>query len=272
MSKLRSSAPAAAVLLLLAHGALLVFRYGTDTASLWGDVIGIVAISLAAFFCWSTARRSGPFGKRVWRLVFFSLILALLGQIVFTYYFDYLRPSASTLWPSDILVFFWVVPAMMTLFLGPRDPNSGFRWLRFCDFAQVCALVLALELSLLYMPSRWETSERAMAVRAFHVGLAFFGLLALSFLMRGALSLYQVARAIFLRLAVFFFAYAITTNVTLYGFASGNAQQGVWTDLLWTATYCVLIVITATWDSAEPDPVTIVPYAPGMQLLSQFSP
>jgi hypothetical protein len=168
MSKLRSSALAAAVLLLLVHGALLVFRYGTDAASLWGDVIGIAAIFLAAFSCWSAVRRSGPFGKRVWRLLFFSLILALLGQIVYTYYFDYLRSPASTLWPSDILVFFWVVPAMMTLFLGPRDPNSGFRWLRFCDFAQVCALVLALELSLLYTPSRWETAERAMSVRAFH--------------------------------------------------------------------------------------------------------
>jgi two-component system, cell cycle sensor histidine kinase and response regulator CckA len=272
MLKLRSSALAAAVLLLLVHGALLVFRYGTDAASLWGDVIGIAAIFLAAFSCWSAVRRSGPFGKRVWRLVFFSLILALLGQIVYTYYFDYLHSPASTLWPSDILVFFWVVPAMMTLFLGPRDPNSGFGWLRFCDFVQVCALVLALELCLLYTPSRWETAERAMAVRAFHMGLAFFGLLALSFLVRGALSLYQVSRAIFLRLAVFFFAYAITTNTTLYAFANGNVQQGIWMDLLWTATYCVLVVIAVTWDGAEPEPVTIVPFAPGMQLLSQFTP
>jgi two-component system cell cycle sensor histidine kinase/response regulator CckA len=208
----------------------------------------------------------------VWRLVFFSLLLALLGQIGYTYYFDYLHAPSSTLWPSDILVFFWVVPAMMTLFLGPRDPNSGFRWLRFCDFAQACALVLALELSLLYTPSRWETSEQAMALRAFHVGVPFFGLLAMSFLVRGALSLYQVARTLFLRLSVFFFAYAITTNATLYAFAKGNMQQGIWMDLLWTATYCILILIAATWEGAEPDPVTIVPFAPGMQLLSQFSP
>jgi len=239
MSKLRTTAIVAAATLMLVHGAVLVFRYGTQAASLWGDLIGVAAIFLAALVCWSTASRSGPFGKRVWRLVFFSLLIALLGQIVYTYYFDfaYLRTPSPAPYPSDVLVFFWVVPAMMTLFLGPRDPNSGFRWLRFCDFAQICALVLALELSLLYTPSRWEASEPAMALRAFHVGLAFFGLLAFSFLVRGALSLYQVARALFLRLAVFFFAYAIATNTTLYAFATGSVQQGIWTDLLWTATY-----------------------------------
>ncbi len=273
MSKLRTSALVVAATLVLVHGAVLIFRYGSETASLWGDWITTASILLAVLACWSASSRSGPFGKRVWRLVGFSLLLAFLGQLVYTYYFDYLQRPASTLWPSDILVFFWVVPATMTLFLSPRDPNSGFRWLRFCDFAQVCALVLALELSLLYMPSRWETSERAMAVRAFHVGIAFFGLLALSFFVRGILTSYRTGRAFFLRLTVFFFAYAITTNVTLFAFANGDVQQGIWTDLLWTATYCILVVIAVTWEDSEPDfGNATAPFAPGMQLLAQFSP
>jgi PAS domain S-box-containing protein len=273
MFKTRTSALAAAATLMLVHGAVLAFRYGTWTASLWGDWIGTASILLAALACWSASSRSGSFGKRVWRLVFFSLVLAFLGRLAYTYYFDYLHAPSGAPWPSDILVFFWVVPAMMTLFLGPQDPNRGFRWLRFCDFAQVCALVLALELSLLYVPSRWEVSERAMATRAFHVGLAFFGLLALSFLVRGALARYRTGRALFLRLSGFFFAYAITTNTTLFAYAAGNVEQGIWPDLLWTATYCMLAVIAATWDGAEPVPVkTIVAFAPGIRLLAQFSP
>jgi PAS domain S-box-containing protein len=273
MFKLRASAMAAAAVVVLVHGAVLVFRYGTQTASLCGDWIGAAAIVLAAVTCWSAANRSGSFGKRVWRLIFFSLLLALLGQLAYTWYFDYLKVPSGTVWPSDILVFFWVVPALMTLFLSPRDPNSGFRWLRFCDFAQVCALVLSLELSTLYMPSRWQASERAMAVRSFHVGLVFFALVALSFLVRGLLTHYRTGRAFFLRLAGFFFAYAIATNVTLYAFATGNVQEGLWTDLLWTVSYAILIVIAATWDGAEPDPLkTTDPLAPGMRLLAQFSP
>jgi two-component system cell cycle sensor histidine kinase/response regulator CckA len=273
MFKLRSSAIVAAAGVVLVHGAVLVFRYGTRTASLSGDWIGAVVIVLAAMTCWSAANRSGSFGKRVWRLIFFSLILALWGQLAYTWYFDYLKVPSGTVWPSDILVFFWVVPALMTLFLSPRDPNSGFRWLRFCDFAQVCALVLSLELSTLYMPSGWQASERAMAVRSFHVGLVFFALVALSFLVRGLLTHYRTGRAFFLRLAGFFFAYAIATNTTLYAFATGDVQEGVWTDLLWTVSYSILIVIAATWDGSEPDPVkTTDPIAPGMRLLAQFSP
>src|SRR5450631_4396239 len=138
-SKLRTPAFAGGVILMLVHGAVLALRYGTEAASRWGDWIGTASILLAAVVCWSAARRSGSFGKRVWRLVFFSLVLALLGQVAYTYYFDYLHVPPATLWPSDILVFFWVVPAMMTLFLSPRDPNSGFRWLRICDLAQARA-------------------------------------------------------------------------------------------------------------------------------------
>ncbi len=273
MAKLRTSALAAAGTLVLLHVGVLVSRYGTATASLFGDWITAAAILLAATASWSASSRSGSFSKRVWRLVFISVVLGLLGQVVYTYYFDYLHVSSPTPWPSDVLVFFWVVPAMMTLFLSPRDPNSGFRWLRFCDFAQVCALVLALELSLLYVPSRWETSERAMATRTFYVGVAFFGLLALSFLVRGILTRYDAGRAFFLRLAGFFFAYAITTNTTLLAYARGNVQQGDWTDLLWTTTYCILVVIAVTWDGNEPETLKVgVPSAPRMQLLAQFSP
>ena len=90
-SKVRTPALAAAAVLMLLHGIVLALWYGTERASLWGDWIGTAAILLAAVACWSAASRSGSFGKRVWRLVFFSLILALLGQLVYTYYYDYLR-------------------------------------------------------------------------------------------------------------------------------------------------------------------------------------
>jgi two-component system cell cycle sensor histidine kinase/response regulator CckA len=273
MPKHRKPTIAAAALLIVAHVVLLTVRSGTQFASLWGDWIVAATVLLAVIACWSTSRRSGPFGKRVWRLVSFSLALAFLGQVCFTYYFDYLHAHAGTLWPSDILVFFWAVPAMMTLFLSPRDPNSGFRWLRLCDFVQVSTLALALELSSLYVPSRWQVSERGMEVRAFYVGLVFFGLLAFSYLIRGLLTQYRTARAFFLRMAGFFFAFAITSNTTLYAFASGHYQQGNWLDLMWTVTYCLLVVIAAMWDAAEPSPVeTVEAFAPGMQLLSQFSP
>jgi PAS domain S-box-containing protein len=273
MPKHRKAAIIAAAILIVAHLALLAFRYGTHFASLWSDWVGTASVLLAAVVSWSASRRSGSFGKRVWRLVSFSLALSLLSQVGYAYYSDYLHAPSGTLWPSDFLVFFWAVPAMMTLFLSPGDPDSGFRWLRFCDFVQVCTLALALELSLLYVPSRWQTSGRAMEFRAFYVGLAFFGLLALSFLVRGLLTQYRAARAFFLRLAGFFFAFAITSSTTLFTYAIGSHQQGAWPGLMWTVTYCILVVIAATWDGTEQSPLQAVDsFAPRMQLLAQFSP
>jgi two-component system cell cycle sensor histidine kinase/response regulator CckA len=269
----RQYAITTAAILILLHSVLLVFRYGTQFASLWGDWIGAAAAFLAAVVCWSASRRSGSFGKRVWRLVSLSLLLAFLGQVSYTYYFDYLHAFDNTFWPADILVFFWVVPVTMTLFLSPRDPNSGFRWLRTCDFVQVCTLALALELSTLYVPSRWQDSESAMSMRAFQFGLAIFGLLALSFLLRGLLTSYQTARAFFLRLAAFLFVFGVTSDITLFKFAMGSYREGTWPDVMWTVTYCIPVMLAANWDSAEQNPPeTVDSFAPGMQLLAQFSP
>jgi two-component system, cell cycle sensor histidine kinase and response regulator CckA len=273
MPRHRKSAMAAAAILIAVHLVLLAFRYGTHSASLWGDWIGSATVFLAAIVCWSTSRRSSSFGKRVWRLFSFSLALALLAQLAYTYYFDYRHAPSGTLWPSDFLFFFWPVPATMTLFLSPRDPNSGYRWLRLCDFAQVCTLALALELSLLYVPSRWQTSGRAMEFRAFYVGLSFFGLLALSFLVRGVLTQYRTARAFFLRMAGFFFAVAVTDSTTLFAFATGSFRPGSWPGLMWTVTYCIPVLIAATWDGTEQSPLEATDaFAPGVQLLAQFSP
>ena len=148
MSTSRKAAILAAAVLIVAHVAMLAARYGTPLASLWGDWIGSIAGFVGALANWDGVAPPGSFRKRAWRLVCFSVVVVSLGQAAYTYYFDYHHNLTGVFWPSDILVFFWAVPAMMTLFLSPRAPNSGFRWLRLCDFVQVCTLVLALELPL----------------------------------------------------------------------------------------------------------------------------
>jgi PAS domain S-box-containing protein len=273
MSKLRTSAIAAAAILLLAHVSVLALRYGSDTASFWGDAIGAAAAPLvAAIAVWAAARDSAAFARRVWRLVALSLLLASAGGVLYTYLFDYAHKRGG-LWPSDILVFFWPVPAMLTLFLSPTDPNRGFRWLRFCDFIQVCVLVLTVELSQLYAPSRWAASEQAMAVRALKIGIVFFGLLAISFLGRGLATKSATTRGLFLRLAVFFFAFGITTNLTLYGYATQNFKEGTWPDVLWTIAFGLLTAMAATWkDQAVGAPEQPHHASRGTHLVAQFMP
>ena len=271
MSKLRTSAIAAAAILVLMHVAVLVFQYGTTAASLWGDWIDTAAPLIATIVCWSTSRQAGPFGRRVWRLVAFSALLTSIGQGLYTYYYDYLHAALGTLWPSDVLVFFWIVPASMTLFLSPSDPDSGFRWLRVCDFIQVCMLVLAVELSEIYVPSRWQASGREMESHTFHAGVLFFGLVALSFLVRGLLSRSGTSTRFFLRMGAFLVVHGAVLNATLYYQASGHYQQGAWPDLSWTMSYGILIVIAGTWRDPEKEARIGAPSS-GLTLLANFSP
>src|SRR5215472_5787050 len=271
MSRLRTTAIAAASILILVHVSILLVRYGTDTASLWGDWIETIAPLTAAVICWQAARLAGPVGKRVWRLVSFSCILLTLGQAAYTEYYDYLHAPIASVWPSDVLVFFWVVPIVMTLFLTPRDRNSDHQWLRVCDFTQVCALVLAVELSQIYVPSRWQLASQAMQIRTMHAGIFFFGLIAVSFLVRAAVAANHVEKAFFWRMGAFLIGYAVVSNGTLYYQASGHYKQGQWTDLPWTVMDCLLILLAGTWN--EPEPAVAGDSAsPNFRLLAQFAP
>ncbi len=271
MSKSRTSALAAAAILLLAHVSVLTFRYGSDFASVWGDWIEALAMLTASVISWQTSCRAGPFGKRVWRLVSFAALLSCLGQGLYTVYYDYVHAPLGTLWPSDVLVFFWIVPIVMTLFLTPRDPGPGYEWLRICDFAQVCTLVLAIELSEIFVPSRWQASGQAMQMRTLYAGILFFGLIASSFIVRAVVSRNKPERAYFGRMGAFLTVYALITNLTLYYQALGSYKQGQWTDLIWTASYCLLILIAGTWDERE-DGIEIKAESRALQFLAQFSP
>src|SRR5579864_26899 len=271
MSRLRTSAIAAAATLVLVHVFIVALRYGSDTASLWGDWIDTLAPLAASVFCWQASRFAGPFGKRVWRLAAFSALLSSLGQGLYTDYYDYLHVPLGRLWPSDILVFFWIVPIFMTLFLSPRDPGSGYQWLRVFDFAQVCTLVLAVELSEIYVPSRWQAAGQSMQLRALHAGMLFFGLIALSFVVRALVTKNRLERAYFGRMGACLTFYAVVVNGTLYSQASGHYQQGKWPDLTWTLAFCFLILIAGTWNENEEN-VEVESQSRSLQLLAQFSP
>ena len=271
MSKVRSSAIAAAALLIVVQVAVLLLRYGTDVASLWGDWIDAIAPLVAAVVCWLVSSKAGPFGGRVWRLVSLSALLAGIGQSLYTYYYDYLHASLGTLWPSDFLLFFWIVPAMLTLFLSVRDSDSGLEWLRVCDFVQVCTLVLAVEISQIYVPSRWQAAGQSMQMRALYAGILFFGSVALSFVLRGLLSAHRTEKAFYGRMGAFLVVYAVVLNITLKAQASGNYQQGTWLDFGWTASYCLLIVLPATWDLREDGPGTEI-RSNSLHLLALFAP
>src|SRR5438270_4729801 len=110
-----------------------------------------------------------------------------------------------------------------------------------------------------------------MQLRALHAGLLLFGLLAITFLVRGLLSENRAERAFFLRMGGFLVVYGIVLNVTLSEQAGGHYVQGTWLDLTWTIGYVVLIALPALWDEHE-DPPTVEPRSNWLQMLALYSP
>jgi two-component system, cell cycle sensor histidine kinase and response regulator CckA len=271
MAKIRTISVGIASALVLLHVTVLLTRYGSDTASVWGDWIDAATPLIGAVVCWAVSRRSGPFGRRVWRLVSVSAFLTSVGQSLYTYYFDYLHAPLGTLWPSDLLVFFWIVPAMTTLFITVRQTGKGLEWLRAFDFVQVCTLVLAVELSQIYVPSRWQTAGQTMEARTAYVGMLFFGLLAASFLGRFWLSEHHAERAFYGRMCGFLLVYGFVLTATLNSQASGHYQQGTWLDLSWTVAYGLLIVLPGTWNELNEQPSRET-RSTLLQLIAIFSP
>jgi two-component system cell cycle sensor histidine kinase/response regulator CckA len=271
MLKTRSFAMVAAALLLSLHGSVLAVWNGSETASLWGDWIVTAAALTAAVMCWQVSRQAGPFGQRVWRLVGLSALLGAASQALYTIEYHHRHAPFGTLWPSDFLAFFCLVPVVMTLFLSPGDSRHGFRWLRVCDFVQVCSLVLALELSQIYVPSRWQVSGRAMEVRALQVGIFFFGLIVVSFFARGLLCKSRPARTFFLRMGGLMAVYGVALNSNLYSLALGHYRLWGGRGLFWTFAFCLQSAIAVTWDESGQEPAT-EERSRGLRLLAQFSP
>ena len=101
--------------------------------------------------------------------------------------------------------------------------------------------------------------------------LAFFGLLAVSFLARSWLGENRAEKVFYGRFAAFLAFYTAVVTTTLSAQASGHYQQGHWLDLTWTLAYALLIVLAGTWNEKETERTTEA-RSNTLQLIALFSP
>jgi two-component system, cell cycle sensor histidine kinase and response regulator CckA len=110
-----------------------------------------------------------------------------------------------------------------------------------------------------------------MELRSFHAGVLFFGLLAVSFLIRGLISRNRTSASFFLRMGGFLVVHGIVLNATLYYQSTGHYKQGAWPDIAWTLSYAVLILIAGTWNEREQE-LDAATSSASLTLLANFSP
>lgn len=249
-------------LLLLAHGLALITVGDRPPGPLMSESIELALGALALGATCLAARRSGPFGRRAWGLVTGALVIWTIAQVIITYYESILRASYEVPWPSDPLVFFWVVPLFMLLFLDATAGRHRFDTVRILDFAQIIILAMAAYLAFLYVPSQWKAAGNWMTKMGWDAINARDAVLVAGLLARSLFSQGKLIRSLFRRLLVFFVLYQIADLVYHYVEEFRNVHPGSPWDLLWSAPFVALIVVASTWRQPDESELARIPAKP----------
>jgi len=208
----------------------------------------------AAVLLWATvcsyvvARRSSGFLRELWRLwtAALALLTATLSMVV--YWGSFRATPVATPWPSDILNFVWVAPAVMMLLPRSREDSSAVKWLHALDFTQVGIVTLTAYLYFFYIPSLWEGQGAEMFRHLRDVCVARDALLAAGLCFRAVKSPRGVHRDFFVRMCAVFGAVAIFDFIDMSTFGE-SSQAADWAGAAWGVPYLLAVVVAASWDS-----------------------
>ena len=229
-----------------AHILVLAVPGWSAACPLWSNGIQSLLGLLAVMALLEAGWAAGRFARRVWFLSALAVGIYSSGQAIFTYY----RIHAIGPHVTDPFFFFWMVP-LLAAATSDTDGHDGFDLAAVLDFAQLVLLAIALHLFVFGDASRWQTQAEQMSFLKWKVRLVR-DLVVLACLWGRALgSGSRQARALFLRLGVFYLAYTAADAIYLYIEASRRISPGTWFDLLWSVPRLLAVVLALTWRPAE---------------------
>jgi len=238
--------------------ALLAYAVG-GIRSAWASHLASEAMQ-AAILLWAAmcativARRSSGHLRQLWSLFASSLWLLAAAQATVTYLSSFTRASPATPWPSDVLNFIWVVPAIMMLppYGGAR--GKGVNWPRTLDFIQAAIVALTAYLYFFYAPSLWEAEGEHMFHRLMVGMVSRDVLLTGCFGVRALLTRPSPARGFFACITLFFTAVTVSELITV-GQLGQSGPANLWADAAWSVPHLFAIFLAASWNTRQqPDP------------------
>jgi PAS domain S-box-containing protein len=241
-----------AILALFVAHAMVLFVFGRNghgplLSNLIQLAIGVGALSIVV----RAASRSDSFARRVWLLVATALIVWNAAQAFITYYENVLRVPYSSPYPSDPLLFFWVMPLFMVLVIDEETASSSIDWIPVMDFAQVVIVAVAIHQSTLAAPVFWQTPSGWLLGRTWDATNMRDALLTALLLLRAMAARHPLVRSIFLRITAFFVCYQVADILYHYGEEYWGFVTGSHWDLLWSLPFLVLAVAAATWNHLD---------------------
>jgi PAS domain S-box-containing protein len=237
--------PAVALALFLFHAALLLAAPWRSATPLLSNSIQLACGLVAAWSCLSTSRRFDRFGKHFWLLVAAGFFVWSVAQTLVTYYDSILHVPLQGPWPSDIIFFLSMTPALMTLFISSERGLEWKDWPRVLDLAQAVILMVAAYLFVFAEPAHWKMSNGALARLAWLPDSGRDMFLAAAFTLRALLSRRKLARNLYGSMAIFFVLYLGGELPYLYLQATRNLPSGTPWDLAWSLPFLVVTILAA---------------------------
>jgi len=225
------------------------------TSRLLSGMLQTAIVLWAGYCALQVARRSLGYLRQLWTLFAVALFIAATAQGLEAFYQNaHVGPTQLwpfqgwrfQPWPSDILFFLWVTPAVMMLVPRASKESRNVVWQEILDFAQVAAVALTAYLYFFYAPSRWQLEGPQVVEKILRLQMLRDAMLGIVFVVRAEASRVIPVRALFRRMAVFFFlasssgmAYFVTSRVAW--------TKANWNDVAWCLPYLFAVVFAAKW-------------------------
>jgi diguanylate cyclase (GGDEF)-like protein len=235
-----------ASLLWLAHAGVVITLGVKAPGPLLSDLLQL-ALGVVLIFSLVAARRhSEGMARSFWHLAAVAYAVWTVAQGLSIYNHFAVSPQLSGL--ANLLFCFWFAPLAMAIFLDPDNEAGKLDALVALDFVQGVLVCIAAYVYFFYIPKSESPGELAHSVWAPYFG--GYGLVALAFVLRGAVTRSRDAQVLFGRMGIFLAVSGCVDALYYYGPGQG-LKTGAWFDLLWSALLVIPIVIVTTWKQAE---------------------
>jgi len=220
------------VALLCLHAASII-RFGLQGHGLLYSELFLLVDGIAcAAACYGAMQRSGPLARKLWRLVFASLVIWVVAQ-----FFETIQPATPL---GDLLFQFFTLPLGIMLFLDPEHEHARFDPLHLADMLQT-----ALLWSTLYVSCTPAGMAPALYGPIWIRNGFVDGLLLLLFLLRAIFTNSAAARKLFIRLS----GYCLLLGIAeVWGSLPPIPPPGYWFDLVWAVVVLTPGLVAASWN------------------------
>ena len=230
----------------LLHAAILTLGPRLRGEVLYSNAVQLASALLAMTACIYVSRRTEAFAKHFWGFAAAGFGVWSLAQIVAGYYDSILHRSTNQPWPSDIIFFVAMVPALMTLFI---DQELGFQWKqwpRVFDLFQLIILTVAAYLFTFENPTAWKEGWGPLGQYSWAPDVVRDAVFLVVFVVSSLHSTQKSARTLYRYFAIFLFVYLAGEFPYLYLQANHSLQTGTFWDFAWSAPFLVATVLAVT--------------------------